>query len=297
MGNSSLNGEESTNMENVDVISKYAYEGLGTFKIGRESNSGMVFLLFESNYHITNKGLIEADLQQLKKINQIKHSCSLYRFNITESNNLCFENLSLNLIFEHYNTSMEELIEKSNTFTAEKKVWLIIKDILTYLIELYNMGYEHGDLQPKNILFNNNEVVKIACPLLYTTYQRAYEFRIANETYKSTFSPEHLEGFEYRIQNPKLDQEKADVFSLGICLLSLCSKESFTYFYDFSNNTILFDRLKISMADMVKNGYSERLFYFINQCLKENISERTNLQGLYKLSQTKKDVKSVNHFH
>ena len=297
MGNTNVSEDETNVMENVDVISKYTYEGLGTFKIGKEGSTGAVFLLFESNYHITNKGLVESDLQQLRKINQIKHSCSLYRYTVAESNNLCFENLVMNLIFEHYSTSLEQLIKNSNSVVSEKKIWLIIQDILAYLIELYDMGYENGDLQPKNILFNNNEVVKIACPLLYTSYHTAYEFRLANESYKSTFAPEHLEGFEYRIQNPKLNQEKADVFSLGICLLSLASKEDFQYFYDFTGNTILFDRIKISMADIVKNGYSDRLFHFINQCLKENIGTRATLRDLQKLSQTKKDVKSVNQFH
>jgi len=67
---------------------------------------------------------------------------------------------------------------------------------------------------------NESNIVKVVSPLLYTDYENAYKYRLANESYKSTYSPELLGNFKHRIQSPQYDREKSDVFSLGISILS-----------------------------------------------------------------------------
>ena len=38
----------------------------------------------------------------------------------------------------------------------------------------------------------NNQTVKVINPLQFTDYDNAYKYRLANEKYRSTFSPELL---------------------------------------------------------------------------------------------------------
>ena len=294
MGNNTGKKQGMTNYENYEVISKNVYDGLGEFSVCKDHSTGQHFLVFESTYSITNPELAETEVLQMKKLNDIKHACRLINHDISKSKMLCLENYSMNLIFEYYMLNLENLANQNNNEKiAEPEIWLIISDILSYLGDLYNMGLTHGDLQPSNILLNNNRVVKILCPLIYTSFQTAYDYRLANESYKSTYAPELLESFEHRIQNPKVDSKRSDIYSLGMCLLCLVSNERFPYFYDFNKNLIYYDRVKIKLADMVKSGYSDRLFFFLNQCLKENVYERATLEMLVKLVGANKNMSST----
>ena len=61
----------------------------------------------------------------------------------------------------------------------------------------------------------------------YTTFENAYKLKLANNAYKSTYSPEELMLFENRLSNADLDSHKCDIFSLGICVLSFIRGISF----------------------------------------------------------------------
>ena len=293
MGNINEKKQNASQIENYEVVSKNVYDGLGEFSVCRDHATDQFFLVFESTYSITNPDLAETEVLQMKKLNDIKHACRLVSHDISKSKMLCLENYSMNIVYEYYMQNLENLSDgKSGERVQEIEIWLLISDILSYLGDLYNMGLTHGDLQPSNILLTKQKLVKILCPLVYTSFQTAYDYRLANELYKSTYAPELLESFEHRVQNPKVDHKRADIYSLGMCLLCLVSNERYPYFYDFNKNTIYFDRVKIKLADMVKAGYSERLFVFINQCLKENVYERATLEVLVKMVGANKNMSS-----
>ena len=73
---------------------------------------------------------------------------------------------------------------------------------------------------------------------MYTSYKNSYYYRLSNDSYKSTLSPELLSNYEFREQNLKVNWEKCDVFALGICILSKASKKDWTIFYDFFENKV-----------------------------------------------------------
>lgn len=293
MGNNIDKNSSISQYDNYELISKNVHEGLGEFSVCKDHATNQFFLVFMSTYTIANPDLAETELLQMKRLNELRHACRLINHEISKSKMLCMENYSMHLVFEYYNLNLDTLNnQKNNERIAEPEIWLIISDIVTYLSELFNLGLVHGDLQPTNILLNNNRVVKILSPLLYTSFQTAYDYRLANDTYKSTYSPELLQHFENRVQNPKVDAKRSDIYSLGICLLCLVANEQFPYFYDFVKNIVYVDRVKIKLADMVKAGYSDRLFFFVNQCLKENVYERATLDSLVKLVGANKNMSS-----
>lgn len=48
---------------------------------------------------------------------------------------LCFDNFSINLFIEDYDTSLENLIEKNQNIN-EEEIWIIVEDILNYLYDM-----------------------------------------------------------------------------------------------------------------------------------------------------------------
>lgn len=148
-------------------------------------------------------------------------------------------------------------------------MWQTIDDLLNFLYDLTNLGFAHGDLQPKYIKFTPNKVVKVQNPLLYTNYRNAYNFRLSNDEYKSTFAPEQLEKYEFREQF-ETKGELGDVFSLGICVLSVISKKDWQSFYDFFQNKVNMSKIGYELEELEQRGFSKKLITFLKASLQEN---------------------------
>ena len=54
------------------------------------------------------------------------------------------------------------------------------------------------------------------------------------------------------MNKPDYDPEKADVFSVGICILSLVSKIDFRHFYDFESYSVMFKKIKMELGTCEK---------------------------------------------
>lgn len=289
MGNNNPKAKDNR-YENYTLLRQEEVQALGKFEVYSDSTTGKVYLVFESNYSITNPDLAESEITQLRKLDNIRNACALLEQSVGKSQMLCFDNYNITLSFEYYEDSFASAVKNkpNGNHHDENEIWMIIKDIVNYLLELSNYGLAHGDLQPKNLLFNKNRVVKVICPLLYTTYTNAYRLRLANDDFRSTFSPELLQNYQHRNISPAYDPVRSDIFSFGICLLSYIYGEPFEAFYDFKANTINFDRIKSMMSDLIKMNYSEELFYFINICLKQSFYERATIETLLKFLTTRK---------
>lgn len=286
MGNeltSNTNSGTNTDFHNYIVLKKTNLEGLGLISICKDPVTNKSYFLLETNYSIPNEEMAKSDLQQQMQLNDIKNLSPVIKSDIVKDQLLCFDNYSMKILFNDYEKSFEQRIT-NNYVIQEDDAWVVIGDLFQYLCDLESLGITNGDLQPKYIQFDDNEIVQVLSPLIYTSYQNAYKYRLANDAYLSAYSPELLEQFNHRIQFPNYDPIKSDIFSMGISLLSLLCGEHFGYFYEFKENRVLFDRVKIKIAQIVKDlGYSEKIFYFLDLCLKEDANQRANLNQLAKI--------------
>lgn len=293
MGNKNTNSQNLPNYSNYTSIQKFNMDSLGEFDLCKDFETNLTYLLITTNYSIINSEMVESEIFSLKRLNEIKNVSELIQYSIEKEKNLCFDNYSLKLLFKEYSLTIEK-IALGPSDPKENDIWIIIGDIIEYLSDMKLYEVYNGDIQPKYIQISDAKIVKIISPLLYTVYQNAYKYRLANESYKSCFSPELLEQFQNRVQNPNYDFIKNDIFSVGICILSLMTRESFTYFYDFKENVVLFDKVRMKLAESVKSrGFSERLFYFVDLCLKKNLYERAGLDMLRKLVGNNKNMTST----
>lgn len=293
MGNNQNKDIPSDQFANYLLVRSEEILGLGKLSVYEDKNMSKFYLNFESTYAITNPELAESEISQLRKLDGIKNGCNMLTSTVGKSQLLCFENYSVNLTFEYY---VDNLMSIARTKPpggkiSENEVWSLITDLVTYLIDLNSFGLSHGDLQPKNILFTKSKIVKVLCPLIYSTYQNAYKLRLANDDFKSTMSPEMFEDYINRNPSPVYDQVRSDIFSLGICLLCFIHGENFENFYNFKDNVVLFDKIKNYLSLLIKMEYSEELFFFINLCLKQNAFERATLDYLLKIINKRKNTK------
>jgi hypothetical protein len=290
MGNNPQKGHKDGRYDNYTLKRQEEIPALGKFEVYQDSETNKHYLVFESNYSITNPDLAESEITQLRKLDNIRNACVLLDHGTGKSQMLCFDNYNITLSFEYYEESFASVIKSRSGGQQhdENDIWMIINDIVNYLLELSNYGLSHGDLQPKHLLFNKNRVVKILCPLIYTTYLNAYRLRLANDDYHSAFSPELLENYQHRNISVSHDALRSDIFSLGICLLSYIHSEPYESFYDFKLNTVNFDKIKALLSELIRLKYSEELFYFINLCLKQSQYERATIEMLLKVIGNKK---------
>ena len=287
MGTQNSKDEKEKQYSNCVLVRQEEVQALGKYQVFHDTATSKYYLVFESSYSIMNPELAESEIVQLRKLDGIRNACCLLEHSISKSQALCFDNFSISLSFEYYK---DGLFAPSATKTLydEQEIWLIIADLCNYLQELSSFGLSNGDLQPKFILFNQNKVAKVVSPLLYTTYQNAYRLRLANDDYRSTFSPELLHHYQHRNNSPDYDPIRSDIFSLGICLLSYIYSETFESFYNFKDNTINYDKIKSMLSELVKMKYSDELFYFLNSCLKQSFYERATLDVLLKIIASRK---------
>jgi hypothetical protein len=300
MGNQPTKENPNDQYENCLLRRSEEIPALGKFDIYEDPHSRNFYLAFESSYAITNQELAESEIAQLRKLDSISNLAHLLRNSVGKSQMLCFENYAIFLKFEFYNDNLHSLT-KSRGPTApvpEHEIWQVASAMIDFLIQLNRFGLSHGDLQPKHVLMTSDRQVRILMPLIYTTYQNAYRLRLANDDYKSTFSPEALNDYNMRNNSPTYDTIRADIFSVGVCLLSYIHGEDYQTYFNFKDNTVYFDKIKDRLSQMIRMKYSEELFFLINLCVKQNAYERGTLDALAKVLkkryQTRGDFKIGN---
>ncbi len=155
----------------------------------------------------------------------------------------------------------------------------------------------HGDLKPYNIMVTRKFQVSIRAVLLCTPIQTAYKMAILNENYHSTFAPEICEVLPLGNENKSYDERAAEVFSFGICALSLSSGVNYEDFYE-SRETypvVNMEKVKIELANLVTElNYSKELFFFIAELLKEDRYERLSLDQIYEKTKKRGSKRNFN---
>jgi hypothetical protein len=88
---------------------------------------------------------------------------------------------------------------------TENTLWLIIDDLIDFLLDLQIYGLTHGDLRPEFIYLTDLKSVLVFSPLLYTAFKNGYQAQLSSEQYQSILAPEILDFYQHRCKNLKVD--------------------------------------------------------------------------------------------
>ena len=115
-----------------------------------------------------------------------------------------FENLELHM--ELYDLSLRGWLQKYKGRLEEKKVMVIIHDVLLGLVQLQERGFAHGDIKPSNILVRESPLGAVLGDCGFVSVAK--------------YSKVERTAAPYR--DPVIVRDiNHDMFSLGICFLEL----------------------------------------------------------------------------
>lgn len=169
------------------------------------------------------------------------------------------------------------------------------------MLAFKNANYHHGDIQPNNIMIDNEGCPKLIDNSLINYGKTAYHKMIYGEDYTSPLSPALMDAYRVRKVDPIHDKIKSDVFSLGMTTLSAANNKNFNYYYDWSAKRILMrdpndpvqadqvdpkkgkedeDRVGQGLQNMTDNGYTPELVNLTRRMLDYDEPSRISLEGV-----------------
>jgi len=220
----------------------------------------------------------------------IKHKNIVKYYGLLEekvSNNTEFNNeTNYYLIYEYLdNGSLDKLLKNKNDsemlFIPEDLVIKIFKQILSGLKYLHYENIAHGNIQPSKLYFDKNYNIKIGGFDISGLYEdEICKKEVINddilfindhyEYYGKYFSPEMIRGESWN--------DKADIYSLGLVIISLISKGEPIKLSKDQNGKIKRD---VDLTKIKKN-YNSQLIRLVRTMINEKPNERPSSKEVYK---------------
>lgn len=164
----------------------------------------------------------------------------------------------------------------------ETEAWNILFSLvsLASFFKRYKINME--DVSPRNVVVTSEGEVKFIDMQIYSLKVTALE-RVDEKTgYVTAFSPEQLEALVKSSQESRkaIDQEKSDVFSIGMTVLCMISYQWIDSFYDFSSYSLHFDRVYKKIVKARRAKYSDQLMDLIVSMLNSEPVQRPTIREL-----------------
>lgn len=217
----------------------------------------------------------------------------LLDFFLKLDNGYCQTFYTYHVVFEYadYNLEKELATRAKNIQTRgptgqnfmESEVWYMLHSISNALAELQSVGIHHGDVQPCNVMIDESGGVKLLDAMCYDNQKSTGLLRMLQSNFHlSPIAPELMEMYLKRV--PVLyNQEKADIYSLGITILCICTISDFRQtYYSFESYKINFDRIAADLSRLPSLGYSPGLAQGLSNMLNPDHNRRFSLNQLNK---------------
>ena len=122
----------------------------------------------------------------------------------------------------------------------------------------------HGDIQPRTILFGPNDEFKITDVQFLTNGMCGYRKHLAGIETECFLAPELLQPLRRQnvLTNGEIDEERADIFSLGLVALAASILQSVESVYNFEDYCLREEEM-LNHLDLVKTHYSNDLYLLL----------------------------------
>lgn len=184
--------------------------------------------------------------------------------------------------FEYYNKNLQTEIDRvssrinelppdESTYISkggynEEELWFLSKSVISAMIAFRNANYHHGDIQPRNIMIDNDGNVKMIDNSLANYGRTAYHKMVFGEVYTAPLSPILMDSLIDRKIDPLHDKVKSDIFSLGITVLSAATNSDYNKYYDWVRRRV---RMPFSPEHKIRAGIRDPIVTLPNGQVKQ----------------------------
>lgn len=251
-------------------------------KLIDEGGFSLVFKVIDGNNDYIVKKIYGYDKQYnnemmiLNKVSEIKGFVKMIDYkDDTDEKYIIMENCGKNLF---------DIINK--TKINDEMILKIFKSIVNSFYLFYtkhNAILYHRDLKLENILIKDNDIT--VCDFGFSgisnQYISYYGRSYGTITYKA---PELIYDNEYNKDN-KIDYEKSDIWSLGICIFTLITRKYFPWMESMNINSIKNIIIKMYDSGVITNSGINLKRYLISSTISKNILELLSKMMSYDPSQ------------
>jgi serine/threonine protein kinase len=265
----------------VEVIQKGFDPHYGEVKIVRDNKTKDKFILKE--IVVNTKQAFEAEVSFYNKRVTLSNPnvVGILGYNLKDKQDFCSTYYKISIYIENLETNLQSELEAriaNQTPFTENELLLITDDLVNGLSYFQSEGYSHGDIRPFNI-FSSGKTYKLSDPSLNAQKgSNALTLAIVQNT-KTLLSPQLIEQVPKNRFDITVDRYKADVFSLGVTLLSLAALASSEDLYDYGagtfNNALLQERV-----ESLRGRYSDFTLELICSMLQAEEENRPDFVAL-----------------
>ncbi|CAD8058050.1 unnamed protein product [Paramecium sonneborni] len=257
--------------QNYTYLTLKTHPVFGEIKLYKHSDTGRKIA-------IINKQIFESEQHNMKQETYLKRKSynninllKVLGFQKLVANDLCSQIKYLSIQVEYYENTIAQFKER---FTEKELYYLIFSlcDAMDYCKQNNN---EITDLHPSKILVTDDGFVKlvdniVALEAISNFHQVKY-----NDRQVEYLAPEQLELFS-GLKN-KINQDKANIFCLGLLLSQLITKQPVSDYYleEFVNLNLVFKRLDQKFAQY---SYSNSLYTLLKEMLAPDPEERLSIK-------------------
>ena len=199
---------------------------------------------------------------------------------------MAFEYYTKTLAKELYQKSLipesEARLDTTIKYYSEQEIWYIMESLVSLTRTFKQCGYCHGDIQPINIVIEENGFIKLFDNSLINYGKNGYLKMVYSSTYTAALSPQLLDALKTRELKPIHDPVKSDIFAIGITTLCAATNLEVDDFYDWRNKEIRYNRIKDAFIAMRNYRFSEQLINKIDCCLEAQEERRAENEDLYR---------------
>ena len=181
-----------------------------------------------------------------KRRNDNKTLAEMRGYSVDENAQCCSTSYEVNKMFEYYDRNLEvELAKKSkipetDEFTKyffEPEIWYIFDSLIMLEKSFNQKGYVHGDIQPYTMHIDPDGFVKVLDMNLVNPSHSAYR-KVLNGKYKAALSPQQMESLRNGDETPHHNEQKSEVWAIGMTTLCASVNSKVNDYYDWSNKEI-----------------------------------------------------------
>ncbi|EGR29105.1 protein kinase domain protein [Ichthyophthirius multifiliis] len=199
----------------------------------------------------------------------------LYTFQTHQDDSFCSQVNDIEIYLEYYVNTVQEEIQRRiqvNLPYIEQEIWTILYSIISAATYLESKNLSLNDIRPQNVYFTTRGEIKLIPFGMFPEDQTAFQ-KYMNLNEPCLLSPEQLHKLYTKQFNLNIDQNKSDVFSIGMTILYCMMLQGSSVCYDYENCEINKEVL-YNLIQYSSQQYSNFLLHIITLMLQENPQER-----------------------